>query len=73
VPPELSRFILCRHDLPRYLDIGPGREQRAEDASQGFRARAVWHVQDLKPHHLGPSSLVKLRASSSSVVTSPRP
>jgi hypothetical protein len=64
--PQPSRLILCRHDLPRYPDIRPGREQRCEDAIQDFRARAVRHVQDLEPHPLSPSSLVNLRASSGS-------
>jgi hypothetical protein len=58
--PEPSRLILCRHDLPRYPDIRPGRKQRAEHAIQGFRAGAVRHVQDLEPHRLGPPSLVNL-------------
>src|ERR1039458_2876352 len=64
--PEPSRLILGGEHLPCYLDIGPGREQRAQDAIQGFRAGAVWHVQDPQPHHLCPPSDVKLRASSSS-------
>jgi len=58
--PEPSCFILCRHDLPRDLEIGPGRKQRAEDAIQGFGAGAVWHVQDPQPHRLCPPSPVKL-------------
>lgn len=60
--PEPSRLILCGHDLPGYLDIGPGRQQRSQDAIQDFRARAVWHVQDLQPHPPCPPPLVKLRA-----------
>ena len=52
--PEPSRLILRLHDVPRYPDIGPGCEQRAEEAIQCFGARAVRHVQDLEPHRLLP-------------------
>src|ERR1035438_5605638 len=62
--PEPPRLILCRHDLPHHADIAPGLEQRAEDAIQGFRARAIRYVQDLESHRPCPPSLVKLRASS---------
>jgi hypothetical protein len=48
--PEPPGVILCRHNLSRYLDVGPDREQWSQPTIQGFRARAVRHVQNLKSH-----------------------
>jgi hypothetical protein len=64
--PEPPRVLLRRHDLPHHLDIGPGREQRSQPTAQGFRTRAVGHVQDLEPHHTCWPSPAKLRAPSRS-------
>jgi hypothetical protein len=62
--PEPPRFVLSCHHLPCYLDVGPAFEQRAQAAVQGFRARAVRYVQDVKSHRISSPALAELRASS---------
>lgn len=50
--PQPCGILLGRHNVPRHRDTRKIREQRGKPVVQGFRARAVRYMQDLKADHI---------------------
>jgi len=50
--PQPCGILLGHHNLPRHPDTGKARDQRGKPIVQGFRARALWYMQDLKADHM---------------------